>query len=323
MNRILFLTAAVLQTVLLYSQKPYQPTPKSGNFNASTQQVTDTIFGVFFNGTPALYQAQGVIGGYAAGNNGFGDRVKAQVYSVDSVCTVYGAIVWAGYKNYTSGNGNSKLAVNLYNLTTNVTGQGLTALKQRPDSVLQTKTIDMGTLDTSATFSSGANVVLFDSPQFFDTLFALGISFNDLAAGDSVAIYTTTNGDADSTEAAWEQTADSAWYTMFKNWNLDVDFAIFPIVDFLQTGVAENPLRNTTFTVYPNPAEGFFTIKTANAKGETQWITIVNQLGQTVYNQQLNSNTTTLVTNNLAPGIYYILLRGADNQGYAQPIVIK
>lgn len=323
MNRILFLTAALLNTVLLYSQKPYEPTPKSGNFNASVQQVTDTIFGNFFNGTPALYKAQSPIGGYASGNNGFGDKAKAQVFSVDSVCTVHGALVWLGYKNYTSANGNSKLAINLYNLNATVTGQGLTALKQRPDSVLQSKTIDMALLDTSSTFSSGANVVIFDTPQFFDTLFAVGIDFSGLAVGDTVACYTTTNADADSSESSWEQTSDSTWFTMFKNWNLDVDFAIFPIVDFTQTGIVENSARKDIFTIYPNPAGEFFTIKTNNTKGETQWMTIVSATGQTIYNQQLISATTTLSTLNLSPGIYYILVRNADNQGYAQPIVIK
>src|SRR6187402_1907560 len=203
MNRILLLTAALLNSVLLYSQKPYEPTPKSGNFNNSTLQVTDTIFGNFFNGTPALYKAQSIIGGYAAGNNGYGDRAKAQVFSIDSVCTVEGAIVWMGYKNYTSGNGNSKLSVNLYNLTLNVTGQGASALKQRPDSILQSATIDVATLDTSSTFTNGANVVLFNNPQFFDTLFSIGIDFSGVAVGDTVACYTTTNGDADSTEASW------------------------------------------------------------------------------------------------------------------------
>lgn len=323
MNRTVLTFAALLLTAMAYSQKIYQPTPKSGSVDIQLQ-ADDTLLNNFFTGTPALYAAQSVIGGYASGNNGFGDKVKAQVYSIDNVCGVKGAIVWMGYKNFTSGNNSSKLTVNLYELDiiNQVTGQGATALKLCPDSIYQSKTLNVADIDTASSFSGGANVVIFDTPQYFDTLFAVGIDFTGLAQGDTVACYTTTNGDADSTELAWEQNADSSWTTMLRNWNLDVDFAIFPIVDCSTTGIAE---ANTgfAFTTYPNPATNSVVIKTDDTKGQKQWVTIINASGKTVYNSQLTDNATTIAVDSFARGVYYILIRTADNKGYAKPIVIE
>ena len=43
-------------------------------------QVTDTLgFDEFYLGTPVLYSSPN--GGYAFGNNGYGDKAKAQTYS--------------------------------------------------------------------------------------------------------------------------------------------------------------------------------------------------------------------------------------------------
>lgn len=324
MNRSIFTIAALLISTLLWGQKAYQPTNVGVIIPYQTQQNDDTLFGNFLNGTPVLYAAQSVIGGYASGNNGFGDKAKAQVYSIDNVCGVKGAIVWMAAKKYTSGNPNSKLNVNLYEVDFNsqVTGQGLSALKLRPDSLYLTESIAVSDIDTAINFNNGANVVLFDTQLYFDSLFAVGIDFDSLAAGDTVACYTTTNGDADSTERAWEKDANGNWFTMFRNWGLNVDFAIFPIVDCTQTGIAEDK-AGFGFDVYPNPAADNMVINLSNNRLSNYAAVMVNSLGQTVHNSLLINNITQLNIQHLPAGIYYIIVYGSDKKGYAKPIIIK
>ncbi|UPT66072.1 MAG: hypothetical protein M0D57_16485 [Sphingobacteriales bacterium JAD_PAG50586_3] len=201
MNRTFFALAALLiVTTQVFAQKTFNPIPKNGIVSNTTFQATDTLFGNFFSGTPAIYQSQALNPGYASGNNAFGDLAKAQVFSLDNIAAVEGAIIWMGYKNYTSGNISSHIKVNLYDLKSTATGQGATALKLSPDSILRSEIVLLSDIDTSSTFENGANVVLFDSPAYFDTLFSIGFDFSGLKEGDTIACYSTTNGDADSTE---------------------------------------------------------------------------------------------------------------------------
>lgn len=320
---IIVLILSALLTINAIGQKPYNPIPKSGfSDNQTIQTATDTLFGSFFNGTPALYKAQNVFPGYASGNNSFGDRAKAQVFSINNICAVEGAIVWMGYKNYSSGDVNSKVNFNLYGLNTTVTGQGVSALKQCPDTIYRSSSLNMIDIDTSTVFENGANVVTFNTPAYFDTLFAIGFDFTGLAAGDTIACYTTTHTDADSSENSWEMAADSTWGTMFNNWNLDVDFAIFPIIDGTQTGL---PTINSLpqVAIYPNPANTEVYINIKDRFNDTIYITMVNPQGQLIYKQRINNTTEVVNLCGLPAGLYYIIIHNTATNGYAQKLVIR
>lgn len=318
MNRTFFaLAALLLVTTQVFAQKPFNPTPKNGIVSNPAIQATDTLFGNFFNGTPALYKAQAVIPGYASGNNSFGDLAKVQVFSLDTIAAVEGAIIWMGYKNHTSGNPNSNFNVNLYDLKSTATGQGASALKLSPDSIIRTKNVLLSDIDTSSVYENGANVVIFNTPAYFDTLFAIGFDFRGLSQGDTIACYTTSNGDADSTENAWEQVADSSWSTMLNNWGLDVDFAIFPIIDGTLTSINNQPVYNTS--VYPNPAIDMVNINVTGNKPVN--IGIIDNYGKPV--ASYNNVTGLISINGLAKGIYYIITDNGQKRGYAQKLVIQ
>ena len=318
MNRtFLALAATLFVSAQLFAQKTYNATPKSGTVNNTVQQATDTLYGDFFNGTPALYKSQPLFPGYASGNNAFGDLAKVQVYGVSNICAVEGVIMWAGYKNQSSGDVNSGVRFNLYDLKSTATGQGATALKLSPDSVIRTKTISLSSIDTSSIFESGANIVLFDTPAYFDTLFAVGFDFSALTQGDTIACYTTTNTDADSSENSWEQVADSSWSTMLNNWGLDIDFAIFPIIDGTATYISTVLMQ--PIQIWPNPATDVVNITPRDNK--TVNITIVDNMGKMVLTY--NNISTSISVNSLPTGIYYIIVNSSQKTGYAQKLIIK
>lgn len=70
----------------------------------------------------------------------------------------------------------------------------------------------------------------------------------------------------------------------------------------------ENILTNDMVTLYPNPNMGEFTIQAENHGQKVVGITIVNMMGQTVYQHNAESAETTwthtLSLGNLAPGVY-------------------
>lgn len=318
MNRtFLALVAILIVTTQVFAQKTYNPTTKSGTVNNTVQQATDTLFGQFFNGTPALYKSQPLFPGYASGNNAFGDLAKVQVYNVSNICAVEGVIMWAGYKNQASGDVNSSINFNLYDLKSTATGQGATALKLSPDSIIRTKAVSLASIDTSSTFENGANVILFDSPAYFDTLFAVGFDFAALTLGDTIACYTTTNADADSSENSWEQVADSSWSTMLNNWGLDVDFAIFPIIDGTATSI--NTMLVQPIKIWPNPATDVVNITT---KGNNPInISIIDNMGKMV--STYNNISTSISVNGLPAGLYYLIITSGHKAGYAQKLIIQ
>lgn len=68
------------------------------------------------------------------------------------------------------------------------------------------------------------------------------------------------------------------------------------------------------FSVYPNPAEGEFTIETTEAPGKTEWLTITNLSGQEILRLPLNAQRTIIPAGQLASGIYCCTL--TDQNGF-------
>lgn len=325
MKRIILSLLLISSLYLVVSaQKTVAPNAKSGSFsNQSVLNATDTLYGSFFDGSPALYRSQSVFPGFASGNNAFGDLAKAQVFSLDTISAVQGVIIWFGYKNQTSEDVNSKINVNLYNLNATATGQGAFALKLCPDSIYRSTPLLLNSIDTSSVFELGLNVVNFNSPAYFDTLFSIGFDFNGLAIGDTVACFTNTDGDADSTENAWELTADSVWSTMLNNWGLNVDYAIFPIIDGTLTGMHTNNATLPAAKLYPNPGQAILNIELPfETKNEFSYV-IVTADGKVLTAGQLNSKTTEINTSHIASGVYFVVLRDKNGKGYAQKWVVE
>ena len=83
--------------------------------------------------------------------------------------------------------------------------------------------------------------------------------------------------------------------TCFYNDNINVTFSVC-------TGVNENVASN--FTIYPNPTDGWITVKiAANDKGE---IEVTNIQGKVIYKNTLNSNAQNIDLSANAKGVYFV-----------------
>ncbi len=226
-----------------------------GNVSA---QVTDTLgFQSFLEGTESLYSSPN--GGYAFGNNGYGDRAKAQTFTHDHAFVLRSVLVKFGAVQYTSNNPNSVVRVNVYdNYNAGVTTSGpIDSIA--PDSVLGYFDIPVSSILTDGNYTE-ANFS-FDTLAIFSS-FSVGVDFTFLAPGDTVGLITTTDGDAMERQNTWEQVSNGTWITTISpySWALDVDLAIFPVIDENDpAGISDvAPLQ---LAVYPNPTSGSITIE--------------------------------------------------------------
>ncbi len=226
-----------------------------GNVSA---QVTDTLgFQSFLEGTESLYSSPN--GGYAFGNNGYGDRAKAQTFTHDHAFVLRSVLVKFGAVQYTSNNPNSVVRVNVYdNYNAGVTTSGpIDSIA--PDSVLGYFDIPVSSILTDGSFTEAD--FSFDTLAIFST-FSVGVDFTFLASGDTVGLITTTDGDAMERQSTWEQINNGTWITTISpySWALDVDLAIFPVIDENDpAGISDvAPLQ---LAAYPNPTSGSITIE--------------------------------------------------------------
>ncbi len=215
-------------------------------------QATDTLgWDNFQNGTSIVYGCP--LGGFAFGNNGYRDKAKAQTYRHDKSFVLNGVLMLFGEVNFESQDSSSVVRVNLYNNY----GEGITSSGYTdsiaPDSVLAFVDIPVYEImdDGSFTYADFSDSIL----AIFNK-FSVGIDFTQLSEGDTVGLLSTTDGDAGESGSAWELTANGTWFTVEESaysWDLDVDLAIFPVIDEDHIAGIENH-EELILDLYPNPA---------------------------------------------------------------------
>lgn len=220
-------------------------------FARASAQVTDTLlaWGTFSEGSPTIYASPN--GGYAFGTNGYGDLVKAQRFDQEQIVTLNKVLVMFGVAEYNSNDPNSVVRINVYDGY----GTGLTTIgfldSIAPDSILASVDIPLSNIQ------SGLGVLMeVDFSAFglvFSEPFYIGVDFGHIAMLDTIALYSTTDGDAMGLQQSWEMESDSSWVTVLSpsSWDLDVDIAVFALVDMEPVGIKE---MVNLVGVYPNPA---------------------------------------------------------------------
>jgi len=248
-------------------------------FLSSYAQVTDTLgYAEYVLGTETLYSSPN--GGYAFGNNGYGDKAKAQTYSDTNSFVLREVLLIFGDVVFESQDSSSMIRVNIYdNYGEGVTSAGVSD-SIAPDSVLAFVDVPVYELMDDGSFSqadfSSSDLVIFNR-------FSVGIDFTLLSIGDTVGLMSTTDGDAGGTLNAWELTANDVWFTVEESaysWGLDVDLAIFPVIDENDpAGVSEKEELKWSF--YPNPSTETVWLST---ESRDQWdIVVHDMLGKIVY----------------------------------------
>jgi hypothetical protein len=222
-----------------------------------SSQVIDTLGLHDFNGgTVALYESPN--GGFTFGNNGYGDRSKVQIFLPEHPLFLQKVLLKFGSVTYASNNPASVVRVNVYLLN----GPGITTIGNvtngAPDSVLAFVDVPVSSINGSGAVTE----VDFSLTDLNITgWFGVGIDVTDLAAGDTVGLLSTTDGDGGQRQRCWELEASGTWITVLSqfSWALDVDLAIFPVVESSATSV--EAVDGWTDLVYPNPSDGRFAVE--------------------------------------------------------------
>ena len=102
---------------------------------------------------------------------------------------------------------------------------------------------------------------------------------------------------------------DRAWILDNGIWTeSDEAILIRAIVEYTATGVIEE-LEGTMINVYPNPASNVLNI---DAGSDVQQVTLINPVGQVVYNTQLEADKTSIDLSGYSVGVYMVQFKGKD-----------
>lgn len=324
MKKIYLVALSALTITSAFSQQRTVGTSKPlTNFKATnTSQTlsvpTDTLWGNFLAGTPTIYGSSN--GGYVFGVNGYQDFQKSQAFLVSSPFNLEQVLIWFGGLNYTSGNAASKMVVRPVDMNgtgTSVAGAGQPA----PGTLIAGATAVDLLVSAVDTTPGNMNVVAFPSPVPISADFAITVDLTTIAAGDTVGIVTTTDGDAAGADNSWEQWSDLTWHSVLEpnNWGLDIDAAIFPIIDDLgTTGIA--PMINGVRIVQamPNPATSATKLVYELDKSYDVKVMMFDVTGKMISTidqgtQAAGTYTLDLNVSNLAEGTYYVAIRNGSN----------
>ena len=262
----------------------------------------DTLNKLYFDSLSYVtYTSPG--GGFASGNNAYLDKAKVQEFHAGNPCNIYAVIFQFGSKVFSSLSDSSYIGVNFYLL--NNTGKStLSSTATCPGSIFYRDSIKVADIDTV-----NGNVLNYFNPLFTDSLFGIGIDFNRLHAADTVALYTNNDGDAGVREQSWEQDASGNWFTLKYNWPLNVDYAIFPVVN---TSVGLNVLntKNQDIQLSPNPSLNGSTLVNI-AKSEIVNLQVYNSNLQVVSSNftSVDDKNSRIEFESISKGVYFIQIR--------------
>jgi hypothetical protein len=74
------------------------------------------------------------------------------------------------------------------------------------------------------------------------------------------------------------------------------------------SGESEKDKKNQNFVVYPNPSDGIINLNLLDAPENNSVVTIINSLGQTVYQNEIKNQMSTIHISRV-PGIYFIKVK--------------
>jgi len=299
---------------------------------SADRTVTDTLVGYSWTNATAVGPTfiGAAPGGYVAGNNFYGDLQKTQSFinTIGNI-NVEGAIIWFGAKQSDLGSsGTSKIQVRHHTLNaagTTSTGPSTSA----PGTVNSTADVLFSAVDTGFAYVDGANMIMFPSPVFTTGDFAIGVNFQTLAAGDTLGMIHSTDGDAGATDMSWEQWSDNSWHTMFQAWPLDIDFFIWALID-INVGIEEGFINGARLSQNkPNPAVNN-TVVTYELENNTNNVSMVifDVTGKLVRtynegNKAAGKYSINIETADLDAGVYYYALTAGKGRVAQKMVVTK
>jgi hypothetical protein len=188
--------------------------PKASFKNQS--QVCDTFVNYTSNDSLAVYTYtynQGTktkFGGYVSGTNHYKDKAKAEFFNVNSP----GAEVTTAYLLF------GKATYATSSSTVNIVVWDNTGTNGSPGSVLGSQSVKISDIASDVTNGYFTDVT-FTTPVTVNTPFYVGVQLSS-TAGDTVAIYTTTQYNQNA-NTAFEQWSDNSWASYDTSWGVNLN----------------------------------------------------------------------------------------------------
>lgn len=326
-SHISFCLLASLLVAPAFAQKTAIPTNYKGIKNAfPIKAINDTLDQHFDSATATLYAAPN--GGFLSGNSGYNESHKAQFFDASGTkpYTVFGFIYWFGYKDQGSADVDSSfIDLSFSQLDSSTTINNVSYLI--PKTVFETKKIFVKDIDTSATYTSGANVWMLNEPKATTFPFAGIMSLKGLHPNDTIALYSSTDGDAPVANKSWERW-NNFWHPIQSNWGVKVDFAIFPLVEIPDSMIGiEDVVSAVHMQVFPNPVNEVLQIALDVQQEGMLDILLVDVSGKIILhetkgNAVIGKQTLTLSTSNINSGTYVLSVGINQKHRVSKKIVI-
>lgn len=303
MKRTLLSVSLLATAVLAFGQRhrgeqhaydtPYQNLGERG---------TDTVWAV--SGDLTLYGASG--GGYVIGNNGYGDKAKAQALMFSGDVVIDELLFFFGGKTATSGDPASKVVAKVWAMD----GTGTSSTSETaaaPGTTLAAADININDVDTTGAFTSAMVGPLTASSV------AVGIDVTTLAAGDTVGLTSTQFGTASSTDATWELWSDDVWHTILEAWGDDLDIGVAVVLTPV-VGMEEPSLNGMTMVFQNgNVVDDRLNITYSLEQATDASLRVHDATGRQVINERLGNRSAgthnlSLDMAGLGAGQYYVTL---------------
>jgi len=280
-------------------------------------QVSDTLgYAKYLQGSDTLYTSPN--GGYAFGNNGYNDWVKAESYSDTDNVVLREVLMLFGHVSFGSQDSTSVVRVTVYlNDGFGVTSIG-TSDSIAPDSIVAFVDIPVYQLLDNGSFT----VADFTSQTIvLRSRFSIGIDLRYLSVGDTVGLMSTTDGDAGGTYNAWELASSNNWFTVESSvysWGLDVDLALFPTIDRYDPASVSR-YEEVDLIAYPNPVIDMVSLQFPD--NERWSISVLDVFGKVVCQTQRITQSTTLDMSGFSCGTYVV--HAESNSRTATKLIVK
>ncbi|WP_395052853.1 T9SS type A sorting domain-containing protein [Flavobacterium sp.] len=127
------------------------------------------------------------------------------------------------------------------------------------------------------------------------------------------------------TESTSNISTNGAYQTSFINSN---NTQINPknnsyIARFDPLELSTNTFNSNSFSIYPNPNNGNFTLSINNDSFEKATLIMYDVLGKKILNQDLFTKETIIKTHNLSKGVYFAKITTSDNEVFTKKIVVE
>lgn len=300
----------------VYAQKVYNETGIRGYKSIHDARViTDTLDQFFDTVTVTIYGSPS--GGHVSGNSGYNEIAKAQRFNTDSISyDVYGFLYWFGYKEMQSEVlDSSYITLTMWKFDTIV--YTVDSIYTLPRTVSASAKLYIDDLVADTNYSAGLNVWTFSAINpIID--YAGGFSMEGLHIKDTIAVFSSSNGDPPISNMSWEKWSGT-WNTIKNAWGLDIDFAIFPLVDFETAGIEDAPTINgIKYSIYPNPTTDFLSIDLRSVYDGTYQYIITDMNGKLIQKSMILNDTINQIDVSTISSGNYIITVVKDNKGYAQ-----